>query len=95
MSSNRGIVRLPKLERLRIKNPVVEQGASPCIVLMSSLLNCWASNGEGNALCKELEQNLKGCMETRTRTKAARSSINYHANRLFPKINGKNNNNNN
>lgn len=88
MSSNRA-VRLPKLERLRVKNPVVEQGASPCVILMSSLLNCWASNGESAAQCKLIEGNLKNCMETRSKTKAARSSINYHANRLFPKISGK------
>ncbi|CEP24375.1 unnamed protein product [Cyberlindnera jadinii] len=90
MSSNRAAaVRLPKLERLRVKNSASEQQVSPCTVLMSSLLNCWSSNGEGSALCKELEQNLKGCMENRVRTKAARSSINYHTERLFPRINGK------
>jgi hypothetical protein len=86
--SNRS-VRLPKLERLRVKNSVQEQQTSPCIVMMSSLLNCWSSNGEGSAMCKQLEGELKLCMENRVRTKGSKSSINYHAERLFPRIGGK------
>ncbi|CDR47542.1 CYFA0S33e00232g1_1 [Cyberlindnera fabianii] len=89
MSSKRAAVRLPKLERLRAKNPVNEQGVSPCIVMMSSLLNCWSSNGEGSALCAALEKDLKLCMETKVKHSASRSSINYHSERLFPRISGK------
>jgi len=56
-------VRLPPLPRLRVKNPVSQTQVSPCVVVMSTLLNCWSSNGEGAAECKQLETSLKECME--------------------------------
>lgn len=58
-------VRLPPLPRLRVKKPTNQTAANPCFVLMSTLLNCWSSNGEGAAECKALETNLKECMETK------------------------------
>lgn len=56
-------VRLPPLPRLRVKKPVSQTQANPCVVVMSTLLNCWSSNGEGAAECKQLESSLKECME--------------------------------
>jgi hypothetical protein len=61
------------------------------MVLMSSLLNCWAANGEGAVACASFENNLKTCMETFKPKPEQTSSINYHASRLYPKLRGKKN----
>ncbi|ODV97237.1 hypothetical protein PACTADRAFT_1810 [Pachysolen tannophilus NRRL Y-2460] len=84
-------VRLPPLPTLRVKKPVVQTQANPCLVIMSSLLNCWSSNGESNKVCKKLETDLKVCMESSSSTaqRVQKSSINYHTTRLQPKVNGK------
>ncbi|CAH2446546.1 37S ribosomal protein, mitochondrial [Komagataella phaffii CBS 7435] len=83
-------VRLPPLPRLKVRKPLLQTKSNPCMVVMSTLLNCWASNGEGSQACKELELSLKACMDTnKGGAQATRSSINYHAGRLYPKISGK------
>jgi hypothetical protein len=54
--------RLPKeLTRLRVKRQL-GQRSNPCLTVLSSLLNCWASNAEGAAVCKGLEDELRSCM---------------------------------
>lgn len=80
---------LPPLPRLKVRRPVLKQSNNSCLVYMSSLLNCWAANGEGSSLCLALETDLKGCMETHRPQKEQISSINYHASRLYPKLRGK------
>lgn len=77
---------LPPLPKLRLRNPVLQKSTNQCYVLMSSLLNCWAANGEGAALCSAFENDLKTCMETFKPKKETVSSINYHAGRLYPKF---------
>lgn len=76
---------LPPLPRVRIRNPTVNKSTNECMVLMSSLLSCWAANGEGSLNCTAFEHDLKSCMETHKPRKEQRSSINYHATRLYPK----------
>lgn len=77
---------LPPLPKLRLRNPVLQKSTNQCYVLMSSLLNCWAANGEGSAQCSAFEHDLKTCMETFKPQKETVSSINYHAGRLYPKF---------
>ncbi|EDK39243.2 hypothetical protein PGUG_03341 [Meyerozyma guilliermondii ATCC 6260] len=81
--------KLPPLPRLKIRKPTLSKSTNQCFVLMSSLLNCWAANGEGSAQCSSFENDLKGCMETYKPKKETLSSINYHAARLYPKLSGK------
>ncbi|CAN3357176.1 small ribosomal subunit protein mS37 [Diutina catenulata] len=79
---------LPPLPRLKLRKPTVAKTTNQCFVLMSNLLNCWASNGEGAVACKGIEGELKGCMETFKPQPERLSSINYHAQRLYPKLRG-------
>ena len=80
---------LPPLPRLKLRKPTVSKATNECFVIMSGLLNCWASNGEGAAICKTFENDLKACMEVHKPQKEQLSSINYHAQRLYPKLRGK------
>lgn len=80
---------LPPLPRLKIRKPTLSKLTNQCFVLMSSLLNCWAANGEGSAQCSSFENDLKGCMETYKPGKDTLLSINYHSARLYPKLLGK------
>ena len=80
---------LPPLPRLKIRKPIVSKATNQCFVLMSSLLNCWASNGEGALQCNVFEKDLKSCMETHKPESDRLSTINYHASRLYPKLRGK------
>lgn len=77
---------LPPLPKLRLRNPTLQKSTNQCYVLMSSLLNCWAANGEGSAQCMAFENDLKTCMETFKPKKEQASSMNYHAGRLYPKF---------
>lgn len=77
---------LPPLPKLKLKNPVLQKSNNKCYVLMSSLLNCWAANGEGSAPCSVFENDLKTCMETFKSLKETVGSANYHAARLYPKF---------
>ncbi|CUM68354.1 uncharacterized protein PRCAT00006076001 [Priceomyces carsonii] len=80
---------LPPLPRLKIRKPTITKSTNECMVLMSSLLNCWAANGEGSSQCTSFEHDLKNCMEVYKPKKENLSSINYHASRLYPKLRGK------
>lgn len=80
---------LPPLPRLKLRRPTVAKSTNQCFVLMSSLLNCWASNGEGALQCTSFETDLKGCMEVQRPKTERLSTINYHAQRLYPKLRGK------
>lgn len=77
---------LPVLPRLVFKQTNSRKVTNKCYVLMSSLLNCWAANGEGSMQCAGFEQDLKTCMETNKPTRAPADSFKYHANRLYPKF---------
>lgn len=80
---------LPPLPRLKVRRPVLNKSNNQCLVLMTSLLSCWAANGEGSSQCTSFETDLKGCMEAQKPQKDQISSINYHAARLYPKLRGK------
>lgn len=80
---------LPPLPRLKIRRATVTKQTNQCFVLMSSLLNCWAANGESAVACAAFETDLKGCMESYKPKAEQVSSINYHAARLYPKLRGK------
>ncbi|CAK9441774.1 mitochondrial 37S ribosomal protein mS37 [Lodderomyces beijingensis] len=80
---------LPPLPRLKVRKPILSKSTNQCFVFMSSLLNCWASNGEANSVCSGFEAELKKCMETYKPAKEQISTINYHAARLYPKLRGK------
>lgn len=77
---------LPPLPKLRIRRPTLSKANNSCLVMMSSLLNCWAANGEGAPACSSVENDLKVCMETKQLTKGKSNSVNYHAGRLYPKL---------
>ncbi|ODV63438.1 mitochondrial 37S ribosomal protein mS37 ASCRUDRAFT_73296 [Ascoidea rubescens DSM 1968] len=81
--------RLPPLPRLKVRKPLAQvKEPNKCIVMMSALLNCWASNGEGSTVCSSLQTDLTSCMETYKPPAPVKSPINYHAGRLYPKISG-------
>lgn len=79
---------LPPLPKVRIRRPAVANANAnnSCLVMMSSLLNCWAANGEGSPTCLSIEKDLKVCMETKLLGKAKSGSVNYHAGRLYPRL---------
>ncbi|CAH6719163.1 37S ribosomal protein Mrp10p, mitochondrial [[Candida] jaroonii] len=79
---------LPPLPKLRVRRPVLNKSTNQCLVIMTSLLNCWAANGDGAASCLNFEKDLKNCMETHKPEKEQLSTINYHASRLYPKFKG-------
>ncbi|VEU22943.1 DEKNAAC104253 [Brettanomyces naardenensis] len=81
---------VPPLPRLRVRNQVAKQQANPCLVIMTQMLNCWASNGEGAATCGDLELQLKQCMNKAGKIPPPpKPTLNYHASRLLPKIHKK------
>jgi hypothetical protein len=57
-----GAPRLPPLPRLKIKRPNQAQ-ENPCLGIMTSMLGCWASSGQGAVGCAALEQQLRSCMD--------------------------------
>lgn len=77
---------LPKLPRLKFKKASQAKANNPCFLLMSSLLNCWAANGEGAAQCAAFSQDLKTCMETHKPVTPPPNPMNYHAQRLYSKF---------
>lgn len=91
MSGKPPIHRLPPLPRLKVKKPIITQEANKCLVLMSNLLQCWSSNGHMSSVCEGLAKELKVCTAENAMGKGAqtqKSNINYHAARLYPRING-------
>ncbi|KAK8442462.1 40S ribosomal protein mrp10 [Candidozyma auris] len=77
---------LPPLPHVKVRNPVATNSMKNCTVMMASLLNCWAANGEGSQACAALEYELKTCMEVAGKQKGREGSINYHTSRLYPKL---------
>lgn len=81
--------RLPQVPYLKVKDTRIGQRQGTCAVALTSLLTCWASNGEGANACKQLELELKQCMAGHKHVKQKRSTVNYHSNRLLSKVNPK------
>ncbi|AJU59206.1 40S ribosomal protein mrp10 [Saccharomyces cerevisiae] len=92
MSGKPPVYRLPPLPRLKVKKPIIRQEANKCLVLMSNLLQCWSSYGHMNPKCAGLVTELKSCTSESAlgkRNNVQKSNINYHAARLYDRINGK------
>ncbi|OOQ88272.1 mitochondrial 37S ribosomal protein YmS-T [Penicillium brasilianum] len=59
-------LRLNTINHLRVRRPNQnEQNA--CVTVMSSMLNCWASQGYGHEGCAGLEAQLRKCMDAPVR----------------------------
>jgi len=59
------IVRLPKLDRLRITPRKTDMGVGPCAIELSAVLNCWNNNsGPDAAECRAFVDTLTNCMRT-------------------------------
>lgn len=57
------VVRMPNLPRLKVRSTTANREVGgPCIVVMTNLLNCWASNAHGAKVCEGLEKELKTCV---------------------------------
>ncbi|RAO74079.1 uncharacterized protein BHQ10_010091 [Talaromyces amestolkiae] len=80
-------VRLQTIQHLRVRRPNQQQQNS-CATIMSSMLNCWASAGQGNEGCSGLEESLKACMDGRRDSTSSNNAVNYHLMRMFPKVSG-------
>ncbi|AET40040.1 mitochondrial 37S ribosomal protein mS37 Ecym_5277 [Eremothecium cymbalariae DBVPG len=92
MSKKTALYRLPPLPRLKVKKPVIQQEANRCLVLMSNLLQCWSSNGHMSPACVNLASELKACTAENAFGKdqgVRKSTINYHAARLYDRVGGK------
>ncbi|KIV99377.1 uncharacterized protein PV09_08922 [Verruconis gallopava] len=79
--------RLPPLPRLKVKKPN-KTLESPCMGIMSSVLGCWASSGQGAKACAVLEQQLRICMDQKATTKPQGNNINYHLQRFYSRVVG-------
>ncbi|SCU91537.1 LAFA_0F04368g1_1 [Lachancea sp. 'fantastica'] len=92
MSGKPPVPRLPPLPRLKVKKPIIQQETNKCLVLMSNLLQCWSSNGHMSPVCENLVKDLKLCSSENASGKNSgvqKSSINYHAARLYDRVSGK------
>ncbi|PYH93903.1 37S ribosomal protein Mrp10, mitochondrial [Aspergillus ellipticus CBS 707.79] len=80
-------IRLQSINQLRVKHPNKHE-SSPCVAVMSSMLSCWASQGQGSEGCTMIEQQLKKCMDAPKPRSTRNDPINYHLSRMYPKVVG-------
>ncbi|BDD59455.1 hypothetical protein MAP00_004662 [Monascus purpureus] len=80
-------IRLQTIPHLRVRRPNVQE-RNPCVVVMSSVLSCWASSGYTAEGCAALEQQLRQCMDAPKPKTTKKNTINYHLMRMFPKVVG-------
>ncbi|ETN43802.1 uncharacterized protein HMPREF1541_11126 [Cyphellophora europaea CBS 101466] len=84
-------IRLQSVKKLKIMRPQVQE-TSQCTGPMSAMLTCWASSAsqtaQGALSCMALEQALRECMDFNKRQQPKKNDINYHLQRLYPKISG-------
>ena len=69
-SMKKKIVRLAKLNRLRVTPINPNQGAGPCALELSAVLNCWSNSRDGGpdaAECRALVNTLASCMRSYVR----------------------------
>ncbi|KAK3688954.1 hypothetical protein B0T22DRAFT_480187 [Podospora appendiculata] len=83
--TNKTPMRLPPLKALRVKHPN-KADPNPCLVVMSSVLSCWASAGFNSAGCAAVEQALRSCMDAPKAPPKPGNTINYHLARLSSKV---------
>lgn len=78
-------MKLGTLPVLRVKNTQMKT-VQPCVLMMSQLLNCWASNGELASVCKAIQVEYLKCVDAPVSKQKTMNNINYHALRLLPKL---------
>ena len=59
-------LRLNTINHLRVRRPNQNE-QNPCVTVMSTMLNCWASQGYGAEGCAALEGQLRKCMDAPVR----------------------------
>lgn len=79
--------KLPPLRSLRVRRPN-QTDSNPCLGIMSSMLGCWASNGQMARGCAVLEQQLRGCMDAKRPPANKRTNINATLAKFYPQIRG-------
>ncbi|KAJ5084719.1 hypothetical protein NUU61_009298 [Penicillium alfredii] len=79
-------MRLDTIRFLRVKRPNTQQEQNPCVTVMSSMLNCWASQGYGTEGCAAMEMQLRKCMDGTTKSEKKNNTVNYHLGRMYPKV---------
>ncbi|CAI7584628.1 unnamed protein product [Penicillium palitans] len=80
-------MRLNTINHLRVRRPNQNE-QNPCVVVMSSMLNCWASAGYGAEGCAALEAQLRKCMDAPKSREQKKNTVNYHLMRMYPKVVG-------
>ncbi|KAK0738032.1 hypothetical protein B0T18DRAFT_334067 [Schizothecium vesticola] len=78
-------MRLPPLERLRVRNPNKIE-PNPCMLIMSQVLSCWASGGLATSGCANVEQTLRACMDKPPAPARKASTINFHLERFSKQL---------
>ncbi|KAK0736058.1 hypothetical protein B0T21DRAFT_383708 [Apiosordaria backusii] len=78
-------IRLPPLQKLRVRNPNKRE-PNPCLTIMSSVLACWASAGHTGRACNTVEDALRACMDAPKPPPKPSNTINYHLQRLSSKL---------
>ncbi|CAL5872787.1 uncharacterized protein PFLUO_LOCUS7056 [Penicillium psychrofluorescens] len=80
-------IRLQTINHLRVRRPN-QQEQNPCVTVMSSMLNCWASQGYSAEGCAALETQLRKCMDQPKSSEKKKNTVNYHLMRMYPKVVG-------
>ncbi|PHZ15232.1 uncharacterized protein RHIMIDRAFT_198477 [Rhizopus microsporus ATCC 52813] len=71
-----------KLKQLKVRPKKILE-ASPCIVEMGALFECWATAGVNDGRCTAAAQSLTNCMQ---KPKKHTNTINYHLARLSKQL---------
>ncbi|KAK0630420.1 hypothetical protein B0T17DRAFT_490069 [Bombardia bombarda] len=83
--SNKNPIRLPPLRVLRVRHPNRSE-TNPCVLVMSSVLSCWASAGYNTGGCQAVEQALRTCMDAPKAPPKPSNTINYHLARFSKRL---------
>ncbi|KAF7729010.1 hypothetical protein EC973_005041 [Apophysomyces ossiformis] len=70
-----------KLKQLKVRPKKILE-ASPCIVEMGSLFECWATAGVDDKRCVTAAKALSDCMAKPVSKNKSQNTINYHLARL-------------
>ncbi|KAG7663537.1 MRP10 [[Candida] subhashii] len=85
----RGLPPLPRFRPKKTLNASTGGANNECMIVMSSLLNCWASNGESASICERFATELKQCMAVQKKGNKGGSGSSNDSERLYPKLRGK------
>ncbi|CAG7923616.1 unnamed protein product [Penicillium olsonii] len=87
LSTRMNPLRLNTINHLRVRRPNQHE-QNPCVTVMSSMLNCWASAGYAAEGCAALEAQLRKCMDDPKSREQKKNTVNYHLMRMYPKVVG-------